>query len=57
VTVRIVHCLAVKLVTVIPGVLTTRWIATVITMPVVQVMVDVSIKVLRPVEPGSCADE
>jgi hypothetical protein len=49
----IVHCLPVKFCTVIGRMLAARRHRTVITLTKVEAMVDVSVKMFRPVEPGS----
>jgi hypothetical protein len=53
----IMHCLAVKLCTVIGRMLAARRQRHLITLAEVETMVDVSVKVFRPVEPGSRSDE
>jgi hypothetical protein len=47
------HCLAVKLGTVFRRSLATRWKLAVIALAVVELMIDVSVEMIRPVIPRS----
>lgn len=56
-TVRVMHCLTVKLCAVFRRVFTTCGKRPVIAFAIVQVMVHVSVEVLRPMKPGTRANE
>lgn len=51
------HCLPVKFIAVFRRMLPARRETAVITLPEVEPMIDVSVKMFRPVEPGTGADE
>ena len=53
----VMHCLAVKFCTVFRRMLATRGERPVVTLAVVQPVIDVSVKMIRPVIPRSRADE
>ena len=53
----IVHCLAVELRAVIHRVRSTLGEGSMVALPIIQMMVDMAIKVVRSVEPGSRTDE
>ena len=48
---------AVKLCTVFRRILAARWKTTPISLPIVQMMIDVTVEMLRSVKPRPCADE
>jgi hypothetical protein len=53
----VMHCLTVKLCTVIRRSLAARWHGSVVALALVEMMIHVSIEVLRPMEPGSRTDK
>ena len=53
----VMHCLTVKLCTVFRGSLAAPWHGPVVALAIVEVMIHVSIEVLRPMEPRSRTDE
>jgi hypothetical protein len=55
--VRVMPGLAVKLRTMFGRMLAAAWIRSVITFTEVEVMVDVSVEMLRPMEPWPCSDK
>jgi hypothetical protein len=54
---RIMHCLAVKLSAVCRWGLAARRETSVVTLTVVETMIDVSVKMIRPMEPWSRTNE
>jgi hypothetical protein len=54
---RVMHRLTVKLCTVLRGPLAARRYGTVIALAVIEMMIDVPIEMLRPMEPRTGADE
>ena len=53
----VMHCLAVKFCTMFRRMLAARWKRPVVALPVIETVIDVSVEVLRSVEPGSRADK
>ena len=53
----VMHCLTVKLCTVFRRSLAARWHGPVIALAIVQMMIHVSIEMLRPMEPRSRTNE
>lgn len=53
----IVHCLAVELRAVIHRVRSTLGEGSMVALPIIQMMVDMAVEVVRSVEPGSSADK
>jgi hypothetical protein len=51
------HCLAVKLGTVFRWSLAARWKLAVVALAIVEMMIDVSVEMIRPVIPGARTDE
>ena len=56
-TVYIMHCLAMKLCTVFCWPLAACRVRPVVALTIIQVVIDMSVKMIRPVIPGSCPDE
>ena len=54
---RVMHRLAVKLCTVLRGPLTARRRGPVIALAIIEMMIDVPVEMLRPMEPRTSADE
>ena len=54
---RIMHGLSAKLFVVFHRMLSARREWPVVSMAIVEVMIDVSVKMFRPVEPGTCPNE
>ena len=55
--VGIMHCLAVKFRAMFRRTLAARWHRPVISLAIVEMMINVSIEVIRPMKPGTRADE
>jgi len=53
----VMHGLAVKLCTVFRWTLAARWHRPVVALAIVETMIDMSIKMIRSVIPGSCPDK
>jgi hypothetical protein len=51
------HCLAVKFCTVFRRTLAARWKSPMVALAVVEMVIDVSVETIRPVEPRSRADK
>jgi hypothetical protein len=51
------HCLAVKLCAVFGWLLATGWKISVVALAIVEIVIDVSVEMILPVEPGSRSDE
>lgn len=56
-TVRVVHCLAVKFLPAFRGTSATGGKGTMVTMPIIQTMIDMPIEMLRSVEPRTGTDK
>jgi hypothetical protein len=54
---EVMHCIAVKLLTVFRWPLAARWHRPAVAMAKVEMMIDVSVKMFRPMEPRSRTDE
>ena len=57
VAMSVMHCLTMKLCTVLRRSLATRWHGPVIALAIVEMVIHVPIEVVRSVEPGSRTDE
>jgi len=53
----VMHCLTMKLSAVFRNSLATRWNRPAVAFAIVETMIDVSVEMVRPVIPGSGADE
>jgi len=53
----VMHCLAVKLCTVFRRTLAARGKSSVVALAVIEMVIDVSVETIRPVEPRSRADK
>ena len=54
---NVMHCIAVKVLPVFRRSRIARGEASAIAFPIVKAVIDVSVKVVRPVKPGACSDE